>query len=236
MDPWKTKLVRTEKIIEHLEQKDKNQQWFNNLNSRGHRLLPKKSVTPRLEPQRTKKGIVKVKPRGRIVWYPEEILGYLDRIIFMQDDQHMSLNEIERDPEVQKELCKLNLLVETELAVDSRARGSGPLENFEAAKANLAKVMRWGQGSDLLKFLDEISRNYQRYWKDYFAVNATMREQALSRNKIDDDLRFRKMLLGHSLDNQFLIMHKVTEIGVKLLKENKITLGDWFAATRVVKR
>ena len=233
MKTWQSGLITTDKIKSHLKLKGKNQQWFNNLNSRGYHFLPKAIVTPRLEFSRTKKKVI---PRGRLVFYPKEILAYLDKIIYRQDQRGLSYKKIESDPEIKSEQNKLNLLVEAETGISSRVKDTGFFDNFESAKANLVKALKWNHKSWLRNFLDKISRDCKQHRKDYFALHKEMRERALNNNLIDDNLWLQKVLLGSSIDYSYLVMEEVIKHAGKMVKDEKISMEEWFETIRNLKR
>ena len=230
---WISKLILATDIEKFLRSKGKNQQWFNNLNSRGYHFLPKPIVTPRLEFSRTENKVI---PRGRLVFYPEEILAYLDKIIYRQDQLGLSYKQIESDPEIKLEQNKLNILVEAEIGISSRVKDTGFFDNFESAKANLAKAFKWNHKSWFRNFLDKINRDCKQHRKDYFALHKEMRERALNNNLIDDNLWLQKVLLGSSIDYCYLVMEEVIKHAGKMVKDEKISMEEWFETIRNLKR
>jgi hypothetical protein len=59
-----------------------------------------------------------------------------------------------------------------------------------------------------------------------------MRQQALEKATITDDLRKKKEALGYRIDYLQSIMDATVKEAVKLLKEKKITLQQWFTPIR----
>ncbi|MCX5638614.1 MAG: hypothetical protein NTX52_13135 [Planctomycetota bacterium] len=174
--------------------------------------------------------------KGRSVYYPIEIIDYLKKIDRLQNEERLSYRKIANRDDIKKELAKFKLLKETELSIDTRVMDPGFFANFYSAKVNLAFFFRWPADSAIIKFLDSIVDKRGQYAREYYRINNQMRQQAMKTATITDDLRGKKEVLGYKIDYLHSIMEATTKEGVKLLKDKKLTLAQWFDPIRKLDR
>ena len=228
MEKWEAKLVSSNDIEKFLKSKGKNRQWFHNLSSRGHNLLPSPIVHSKVAFERPKNKPPRFVTRGRIIIYPEEILQYLLKIILLKDQEGLTYKQISEHEEIRQELNKLNLLKETELRDDPRVKDKGFFINFEAACFFLSKMLSWEENSFQGKFLNTIKEDCKRDRKAYYNVNKEMRKQAIEKGAIEDGLSISKKHLGQALKHYYSVMKQMIDMGNTLRKKKSISLKEWY--------
>ncbi len=225
-------LLTPGELAKHPELKGWSMWHINTLRSR-HRLMPPPIVRPHLEPSKKEPG--KVVSRGRLIFYPIEIIGYLKKIDRLKKEG-LSYREIAARPDIKKDLAKYKLLNETEIRVDNRLMDQGFFANFHSARANLARFHSWQPGSPVVKFLESVADDRDSCAKEYYAVNKRMRKEIMEEGAISKDLKEKKEALGYKLDYLHSIMEATTKEGVRLLKDKRITMEQWFAPIRHMDR
>lgn len=229
------KLVTAEQVEDFLNSKGKTRSWFHNLGGR-HGLLPPPIVrTNYIRPERKLKKILSEydrdklqKLKGRTIYYPAEIIAYLELIIELKDMKGLSFGEITKDENVLRELNKLNYLVSTSLWVDPLKRNEGFFINFRVAKIILAE--RYGVGGDgalgemLGGVLEETENNYRKY----FEINEKIRGHAIRYEVVDQELEKKKTMLAYSISLNLKIMKAATETAFEGVKKKEVSQIEWF--------
>ena len=233
MEIWQSDLISVKEIENFLVSKGKKRHWLHILNYR-YELMPEAIIRPRLV--RSKKQPWKLFAKGRIVYYPKEMLNYLEKIIFLKRKQGLSYRQIKEHQEIIIERERLNALKKTELKADPRVKHEGFFLNFESAKRNFQKVFNWGNTSYHVIFLDKIAHECEFCCKDYYKINKQMREQIKSGDEIDKGLCQRKNEIGDKLDYCYGIMDTVIKQGVKMMNEKKISISEWFKPIKETKK
>ncbi len=222
---WKTIWLTPGELEKRPELKGWSMWRINTLRKR-HKLMPLPLVKPHLE--RSKEDPTKIVSKGRLIFYPIEIVDYLKKINRLQKEEGLTYREIAARDDVQKDLEKYSLLNKTELRLDTRVKEDGFFGNFYSAKTNLARFLGWAPKSETVKFLDRITADRESCAREYYDVNMRMRKQIMEKGAISRELQERKDKLGYKLYYLHSIMDVTIKEGVRLLNDKKITMEQWF--------
>lgn len=229
------KLVTAKQVEDFLKSKKKTRFWFHNLRAR-HSLLPPpiikanhvcvKRKLKKILPEHFQKDLKKLK--GRIVYYPREIIAYLDLIIELKDVKGLSFERIAKDEKVVRELNKLNYLASTSLFVNPLRRDEGFLTNFRVAKRILIERYGVGGGGALSEVLGRIAEEAKSNYNKYLKVNEEIRSHARRYEVVDKGLEKEKKMLAYSVNLSLKIMEATTKTALEGLRKKEISQQEWF--------
>jgi len=226
IEEFQSNLISVKDLEKILTSMGKKRHWLHTLRSR-HGLLPEPMVKPRLVLSEDKDKPWEIITHGRIILYPKDIIRYLEKIIFLKTKRGLNYKQIKGRDDIKNDLNKLKLLKETEVEIDARLRSEGFFLNFESARENLKRVLKWENESHHVKFLQKIAEERNQYGREYYKINKQMRQQVINESKIDQRLRQKKRELGNKIDYYHTIIDAVIKYGVKLMKEGVITAQEW---------
>jgi len=226
---WKSILLTPGELEKRPDVKGWSMWRINTLRKR-YKLMPPPLVKPHLV--QSKKDPSKVISKGRLILYSIEIIDHLKKIDRLQQEEGLTYKEIAARDDIKKDLEKYKLLNKTELSFDTRVIDEGFFANFYSAKANLARIFGWQTDSRSVKFLDSLVTDRASCAKEYFDINKRMRKQVMEQGTISRDLEDKKDELGYKLDYLHSLMKATTDEGVRLLKDKKITMEQWFQPLR----
>jgi hypothetical protein len=235
------KLVTAEQVEDFLKSKKKTRFWFHNLGGR-HGLLPPPIVRTnykytnrklkKILPERAQKKLKKLK--GRSVYYPAEIIAYLELIIELKDIKDLSFGEITKDENILRELNKLKYLVSTSLFVNAFKRDEGFFINFRVAMKILSE--RYGVGGDgaLGEMLGRVLEEAQRNYRKYFEINEKIRGHAIRYEVVDKELEKEKTMLAYSVTLGLKMMDATTKTVFEALKKKEISQIEWLKVAKEI--
>jgi len=218
-------LISYKKVIEFLEAKGKGKNFFNTLRTR-HKLIHKPITRP---PVTFSIPEMKIKvSRGRSIFYLQEIIPFLDEVIRLHDEEHLTFKQLEEKLRGRKH--QLDELRKLELSDERRLKPAEFSDQFEIAKLKLSDYLEWPNGSKERQFLNYISEERQSCGKSFYSVTKTLVEAIKERNsKNYGEIMVKRENFGKRLDFCHQIMEAVVSQFKDLLKTGKIKMSadDW---------